>query len=197
MTMQNPYATNQEPELSLAQSPVLGSGMSNAPTFAAPSTEVPPLRPFDLQTPGIDLIPELEPDPHLGDLLSFDRPRGLDIHVASENPLVVDPVTPDLSEYGRPDGLVMPSLELVDPSLPDLQSPDLTPEVRMSDRPGEMGMGNSDDDGEDDGLDLSPDGDNDDDDGPMPPYRQSFMAPGLSYRERRMDALYRGLKGEL
>lgn len=197
MTMQNPYAANQEPELSLAQSPVLGSETSNAPTFATPFVEVPPLHPYDLQAPGIDLIPGLQADPYVGDLLSFDCPRGLDIQAASLNPLVTDPVTPDLSAYGRPDGLVMPSLELVDPSLPDLQSPDFSQEVRMPDRPGEMGMGNNDEDGENDGLDLSPDGDNDDDDGPMPPYGQSHMAPGLSSRQRRMDALYRGLKGEL
>jgi hypothetical protein len=197
--MQNPYAANQEPELSLAQSPVLGSETSNAPTFAAPSVEVPPLRPYDLQAPGIDHVPELQVDPYVGDLLAFDRPRGLSLMAASENPLLTDPVTPDLSAYGRPDGLIMPSLELVDPSLPDLQSPQLTQDVHMPDRPGEMGMGldNNDDDGENDGLALSLDGDNDDDDGPMPPYDQSHMTPGLSHRQRRMDALYRGLKGDL
>lgn len=188
--MQNPYAANQSPDLSLAQTPVL-NGETNAPQFATPDFAVPAMRPYDLQAPGIDLVPELTPDLYTGDLLQFDRPMGLDITASTLNPLAVDPVTPDLSAYGRPDGLIMPSLELVDPSMPDLQSPELEQEVHMADRPGEMGMADGT------GPNLGPDGDADDDDGPMPPYSQEYQTPGLSHRQRKMDMLYRGLKGDL
>ncbi len=102
-----------------------------------------------------------------------------------------DPMLPDLSIYDRPDNLLMPSVMQVDPTLPDLQSPQLEQDVHMQDRPGEMV------DSEGNETDLGPDGDNDDDDGPMPPYNQEYQAPGLSHRQRKQDMLYRGLKGDL
>ena len=179
-------------DLSLAQTPTSAAAEMvpsiNAPTFTDPSALVPPLLPYDLQTPSIDHVPEFTPDPQVGDLLVFEQPHGLTIYAASINPLLPDTVTPDLSAYGRPDGLVMPSVELVDPSLPDLQSPDLLPAVTMSNRPAEMGAALGD---------SSMDVGNDDEHAPLPPYVDSFLTPNLSRRQRHLDALYRGLQGTL
>ncbi len=184
-------------DLALADTPDLAYEQypqAKDPTFTAPSMTVPTNRPYDLQAPGIDHVAELSPDPYTGDLLSFDHPLGLSLFAVNQsNPLAgpPDPMLPDTDDYDRPDNLMMPSPMTVDLSLPDLQSPDLEQDVQMSDRPGNMGMSNGT------GPDLGPDGDNDDDDGPMPPYDEEYQTPGMSHRQRKQDMRYRGLKGEL
>ncbi len=185
-------------DLGLVMSPMLGEAdpypKAIDPTFTSPMMAMPSFKPYDFQAPGIDHIPEFQPDPQTGDLLDFDKPGGLELLAVNQsNPLAgpTDPALPDLSDYDYPSNLLMPSPAGVDPSLPDLQTPQLTQDVEMADRPGEMG----DADGVD--PDLGPDGDNDDDDGPMPPYTASFMAPGLTHRQRKQDMIYSGLKGDL
>ncbi len=194
--MHNPYSADQYPDLSLAMTPDCSPEdlslypQAKGPTFTTPSLSMPTTRPYDLQAPGIDYVGEMESDPYTGDLLQFDEPAGLAITAASDNALVArDPMLPDTEEYDRPDNLMIPSPMTVDPSMPDLQSPDLEQEVHMVGRPGEMG----DSDGEE--PDLEPDGDNDDDDGPMPPYDEEYQTPGMSHRQRKQDMLYRGLRG--
>ena len=112
--------------------------LANAPTFSGPFPDVPSTRPFDLTGPGIDAIKPFEADPPLGDLLQFDRPRGVFMLAASEMPLAEDPMAPDLALYDRPAGLTMPDPLTVDPALPNLQHSSLEQEVEMPDRPGDL-----------------------------------------------------------
>lgn len=112
--------------------------LANAPTFSKPFPAVPATRPFDLTGPGIDAIAPFAANPATGDLLQFDRPRGVFIVAASEMPMTADPVAPDLALYDRPAGLEMPGPLMVDPALPDLQHPALEQEVEMPDRPGDL-----------------------------------------------------------
>ena len=110
----------------------------NAPTFSGPFASVPVIRAFDLASPGIDALAPFEPDPATGDLLQFDRPRGLFMLAASEFPMMPDPMMPDLSLYDRPAALDMPGPLMVDPALPDLQHPTLDQQVEMQGRPGDL-----------------------------------------------------------
>jgi hypothetical protein len=110
----------------------------NAPTFSGPFASVPAIRSFDLASPGIDALAPFEPDPATGDLLQFDRPRGLFMLAASEFPMMADPMMPDLSLYERPAALDMPGPLMVDPALPDLQHPTLDQQVEMQGRPGDL-----------------------------------------------------------
>lgn len=110
----------------------------NAPTFSGPFPAVPATRPFDLTGPGIDAIASFEADPGTGDLLQFDRPRGVFMLAASEIPMRADPLAPDLALYDRPAGLEMPGPLTVDPALPNLQRPTLDQAVEMPDRPGDL-----------------------------------------------------------
>jgi hypothetical protein len=114
--------------------------MINGPTFTSPNFSVPGNMPFDFQAPGIDTPPPLAPDPQIGDLLQFDKPHGLDITAASSNPMAIDPMAPDTGDYDRPSDLAIPGPLMVDPALPDLQSPVTTQEVNsmLDDRPGEL-----------------------------------------------------------
>lgn len=114
----------------------------NGPTFGVQNYAVPPTRPYDLQSPGIDLVPELQVDPQVGDLLHFDAPHGLDITAASSTPLATDAMAPDLNVYDRPGNLVLPEVLLVDPSLPDLQQPALAQQVNsmVDDRPADLSV---------------------------------------------------------
>ncbi|MGH2494470.1 MAG: hypothetical protein ACRDIV_07180 [Ktedonobacteraceae bacterium] len=116
----------------------LPPAQGNAPTFSKPFASVPPLRPFDLTSPGIDAFAPFDADPATGDLLQFDRPRGLFILAASDVPMMSDPLMPDLDLYDRPAGLDMPGPALVDPALPDLQHPMLDQQVEMPDRPADL-----------------------------------------------------------
>lgn len=122
----------------LAMPAAPGQELANAPTFSGPFPAVPATRPFDLTGPGIDAIAPFEADPATGDLLQFDRPRGVFMLVASEMPMTADPVAPDLALYDRPAGLEMPGPLMVDPALPDLQHPALDQAVEMPDRPGDL-----------------------------------------------------------
>ncbi len=120
------------------------AGGVNAPTWAVPSFTVPGLKQGDLTGPGIEHFPAFAPDPYLGDLLQVDRPEGLIIHAATDlgrSVMQPDPMAPDLSLYDRPDGLQMPGPLLVDPNMPDLQSPQLEQDVHMQGRPGELAPG--------------------------------------------------------
>lgn len=115
-----------------------GIGSVNSPTFYKPDMSVPSLKMGDLQGPEIDKPDEWAPDPHIGDLLEFAQPGGLDITAATRNPLAIDPMVADLFEYNRPAGLGMPGLLTPDPTLPDLQQPQLTQDVHMIGRPGDL-----------------------------------------------------------
>ena len=112
--------------------------LANAPTFSGPFASVPSIRAFDLTSPGIDAIAPFDADPATGDLLQFDRPRGLFMLAASEMPVIADPMVPDLSLYDRPAGLDMPGPLMVDPALPDLQHPALEQPVAMPGRPADL-----------------------------------------------------------
>lgn len=111
----------------------------NAPTFSGPHFEVPPNKPFDLTGPGIDALPPLMPEPQVADLLHAAQPAGLMTIAASSNPMVIDAMVPDFSDYDRPDGLLMADPLAVDPLQPDLQSPATAQQVTMPDRPGDLG----------------------------------------------------------
>ncbi|HLL80078.1 MAG TPA: hypothetical protein VKT25_11290 [Ktedonobacteraceae bacterium] len=160
----------------------------NAPTFGAPDFDVPSLKPYDLTGPGIDALAPLQPDPQTGDLLQFARPLGLDIYAASDTPMQFDPFAPDLDDHDRPAGLAMPGPLMIDPALPDLQSPTLTQQIEMPARPADLAPG---------ALATMHGGETyrqlDDE-----PYRQVYMdATGVnSTRRRHMDLLMRGLDDE-
>jgi hypothetical protein len=108
------------------------------PTFTAPDTSVPSLKPGDVVFGAVDYVAPLAPDPHLGDLLQFDRPFGLNIVVSTVDPLAPDPAMPDTTAYDRPAGLEMPNPLQPDPALPDLQNPETKQEVYMDDRPADL-----------------------------------------------------------
>ncbi len=119
----------------LAQSPAAVSG--NAPTFSEPDMRAPALTPHDLTQPGIDFYPPLQADPLLPDLADYDHPTGLDIWPHTSG--TIDPSLADHLLDDRPAGLdVTRDATEPDPLLPDLQHPDLTPQVRMLDRPGDL-----------------------------------------------------------
>lgn len=122
----------------LAISTPTSPGLANAPTFSGPFAGVPSIRTFDLTSPGIDAIAPFDADPATGDLLQFDRPRGLFMLAASEMPVMADPMAPNLASYDRPAGLDMPGPLMVDPALPDLQHPALEQSVEMPGRPAEL-----------------------------------------------------------
>lgn len=123
---------------SLARATPPAPERGNAPTFSEPFTSVPPIRAFDLTSPGIDALAPFAADPATGDLLQFDRPHGLFILAASELPMTPDPMMPDLNLYDRPAGLDFPNGMTVDPALPDLQHPTLDQQVEMPDRPTDL-----------------------------------------------------------
>ncbi len=115
-----------------------GVGAINPPTYALPDMQIPPLRMGDLTAPGLDPVSALAVDPQLGDLLQFVQPGGLLVVAATRDPLSIDPINPDFGEYDRPPGLGMPAPLTPDPTLPDLQQPQLTQAVHMPTRPGEL-----------------------------------------------------------
>ena len=135
---------------------------------------------------------EFEPDPLLPDLDEYARPYGLDIHNAQGKGSAVlapDPLLSDLLDYDVPGGAAI-SRDLLapDPLLPDLQAPQLSQEVHMSERPGDLAAGALDQ------MHLSPtyqqlDG---------VPYSSVFMdQSGVnSARRRHFDLLMGGLDDE-
>ena len=53
--------------------------------------------------------------------------------------MTVDPQTADLLQYDTPSGLAINHSPLMaDPLVPDLQNPDLTQQVHMTERPGDL-----------------------------------------------------------
>jgi hypothetical protein len=157
---------------------------ANAPTFRTQDYAVPLLRSYDLTGPGIDAIAPLQPDPQVGDLLRYVQPLGLSIYPSGDASSEL--MLPDLDDYDRPAGLVMPGALAADP--PDLQSPMLTQQVTMPDRPADLAS---------DALDIMRDsatyrqlGDT--------PYREVFMdTSGMNTsRRRHLDLLMRGLDEE-
>ena len=119
------------------------------PDFGTQDYEVPTVQPYDLTSPGITYLPEFAPDPALPTLEEYTHPYDLDISTQgmSVNPqLEHDIPTPaDIAASLYP-GLGFSTLEVhsavtdTDPSVPDLQHPDLTPQVQMSpdERPGNL-----------------------------------------------------------
>lgn len=109
-----------------------------APDYGVPDFAVPGLAAGDLTSPGIDQRDEYAADPSLPDLRNFSRPYSLDIN-AGPNVLTVDPSVNDLLNYDQPNGLVINRDPLMaDPMVPDLQHPDLSQQVHMSTRPGDL-----------------------------------------------------------
>lgn len=108
----------------------------NEPTFTEPDMRVPELTPDDLAEPGITLHPAFTLDPQVPDLKLYDHPEGIDIYTHA---LLTKPAEDQLPVYERPDGLDTTRTEMEpDPLLPDLQHPDLTQQVHMLDRPGDL-----------------------------------------------------------
>lgn len=109
----------------------------NPPTFTQPDMHTPPLAPHDLTGPGIDLYPGFSPDPAIPDLDQYPHPYGLAIN--SHDPLAADPSLANSSLYDQPGGLaVKRAITEPDPLQPDLQHPDLAPQTRMQNRPGDL-----------------------------------------------------------
>ena len=113
--------------------------ITHAPDFGIPDFSQPDLKSYDLTGPGIDYAygSEYAPDPLLPDLTDYSHPIGLDIQ--RNDLLAVDPPLPDLLRYDIPDGITVYHHPLdADPLLPDLQNPQLTQDVHMSQRPGDL-----------------------------------------------------------
>jgi hypothetical protein len=110
----------------------------NAPTFSEPHFEVPPLqKDFDLHSPGIDLEQDVRnPNVDLPQLNDPIHPRGLFMldHLAMRDPTL--PMQPP----DQPSGLTSMERDMwaPDPMQPDLQHPDLSQEVEVSDHPGDL-----------------------------------------------------------
>ena len=109
----------------------------HGPDFGVPDMAVPSLKSFDLTGPGITSLPEWSADPVNPDLSEYRRPYGLDIQ--GNDVLAVDPQTADLLQYDTANGLsINHSPLMADPLVPDLQNPDLTQAVQMSERPSDL-----------------------------------------------------------
>ncbi len=109
-----------------------------APDFGMPDFGVPGLAHGDLTGPGISQHPEYAPDPAVPELSAYSHPHSLDIHTGTDV-LVVDPSVNDLLNYDQPNGLMVNRNPLMpDPMVPDLQHPDLTQQVHMFTRPGDL-----------------------------------------------------------
>jgi len=109
------------------------------PDFGVPDFTQPDLKPYDPGGPGIDYAygSEFAPDPLLPDLSDYRQPLGLDIR--SNDILAVDPPLSDLLQYDVPDGITLYRNPLdADPLVPDLQNPQLTQDVQMLQRPGDL-----------------------------------------------------------
>ncbi len=119
-----------------------------APQYGTPDMSTPPLRPYDLQLPAITHFPEFTPDPDMPDLEQYNHPYAVDMpdgeHALPE--IARDIPTDAEVQASLYPGLGFPMLTIShdvrdpDPPLPDLQHPQLTPDVQMQpeDRPGEL-----------------------------------------------------------
>lgn len=180
------------------------------PDYAAPDFSIPPLTPGDLGAPNLAFMPEFTPDPMLPDLDAYAMPASVD--VMNQQGIMPEPDyvghVPDQAEIDA--GLDMqPGLGFTqlnathnatddDPSVPDLQDPQLTPEPADTyppiidseeQRPGQMA---SDAEAM---LDESPDAAAVAD----KPYDTVYMdaSGNNSRRTRHMDMLVQGLRGLL
>jgi hypothetical protein len=110
--------------------------------YCMPDMSQPSLQPFNLDA-GLTAEKPFQPDPLLPDLTEYCVPSGMTIHNFKDPSglLVPDPGVTDLINYDVPGGITITHHPLdADPGVPDLQQPELEPEVRMDpeDRPGEM-----------------------------------------------------------
>lgn len=123
------------------------SGNMHNPDFGQPDFSQPNLEPGNLIAPGItlDQRAEFAPDPMVPDLAAYRQPYSLDIHAfAGEQAELFrpDPQLGDLLAYEVPSGASVNRDPLAsDPLLPDLQQPQLTQDVEMSSRPGDLDPG--------------------------------------------------------
>lgn len=120
------------------------------PDYGLPDMALSSLKPYDLMQPGIIFTPEFAPDPTLPDLNAFNHPYNVDIINAQGIEPTPEyardiPTQQEIADALAP-GLGFPMLDVrhgvtdVDPSLPDLQNPQLMPETHMPDdeRPGTL-----------------------------------------------------------
>ncbi len=144
------------------------------------------IKPYDLTEPGINysIGGEFEPDPMMPDLEDYNKPMGLDIHnpIQTGNLFTPDPVLADLTQYDVTGGIDIIARQPTDPdpSVPDLQQPQLTQDVHMQERPGDM---------DDDAIDIvNADPTHKLDDGAS--YMQAFLDPdGMNNSRRRKSVL--------
>lgn len=161
----------------------------NPPTSTVSDFSVPSIQRVDLTAPGGDFHNGFVPlpiiDGHI-DANSYDSNAPLE----------------DCSMQGmEPWALALMDIDthVEDPNVPPLYLPNsMEPEFQpaqvsepingaVSEMPGQLY--NS--------LGYGPDGDNDDDDAAMPPYGDAFSTPGLTHREKRLDPMFQGLKGQV
>ncbi|HEY7416385.1 MAG TPA: hypothetical protein VH593_14425 [Ktedonobacteraceae bacterium] len=163
----------------------------NEPDFGVPDFAVPALKHGDLSTPGIalDVFGEFDADPAVPNLTEYGQPDGLDIHnLQGDGPTMFrpDPLLNDLLDYDVPgDASVQHDPTMPDLLVPDFQHPQLTPDIKMTGRPGDLAPG---------ALDVmheQPTYQQLDD----VPYSQVFMdQTGMNTtRRRHMDLLMHGL----
>ncbi|QBD76176.1 hypothetical protein EPA93_09205 [Ktedonosporobacter rubrisoli] len=162
--------------------------------YTAPDTTTPALQLANVADDGISFEPRtaFAPDPLLPDLDEYCQPHGLSIHNLNGDAsglLIPNPPVDDLLAYEVPSGLAInPHPFAADPLLPDLQHPELTLEVTMSQRPGEL------DPSALETLHSQPDSAQLDD----ASYPQVFLdQSGVNTtRRRHLDLLFRGLDAE-
>ena len=116
------------------------------PDFGTQNYAIPPIRRYDLTSPGITYVPEFTADPELE---GYKYPFGLDVSTQgmdSDPQIAHDiPTSSEVASSLYP-GLGFSTLDVLnsvtdeDPLLPDMQNPDLTPQRQMpvDERPGNM-----------------------------------------------------------
>jgi hypothetical protein len=167
------------------------AGTVHQPDYGLPDLAQPPLKPYDLVTPGLSLSEdEFASDPLLPDLAEYHHPYGLDIRTAIPADLFApDPLGAETTGDDLPGGLkVNLDPQQPDPLLPDLQDVQNMPTVQMDMRPADLAPGAL--------ADLHQ----------QPLYRQVADVPydqvymqqrGVnSYQRRHNDLLMRGLDAE-
>ncbi len=110
----------------------------NRPDFGEPDFSQPKLQPYDLTEPRIDYASgsEYATDPMLPDLTEYHHPYGLDISTDLFTP---DPLVGGRLDYEQPNGVsISHDPRDPDPLLPDLRHPQLTLDVHMAERPGDL-----------------------------------------------------------
>ena len=119
------------------------------PDFGTQNYDIPPLKPYDLTSPGITYIPETSADPTLPNLDTHAHPYDVDMFGQSTDAdaqLQHDvPSGAEITSSLYP-GLGFSTLDVqhgvtdIDPMLPDLQNPELTQQVErpVDERPGDL-----------------------------------------------------------